>query len=168
MNSVLLNIEDDNWKQTQGFTDWENNLNLIFTKTIDKIYFGKKEFEANLLLSGDETIRDLNKRFRNKDAVTNVLSFPQLNPEEVCKIDTLFYENKLLIGDIIMSHNEIMRESKQFSLSFFDRATHLLVHSVLHLFGFDHIKSAEREKMEGLEIEILQSLGLNNPYVIEE
>lgn len=168
MNKVIVNVEDDHWENLSGFAEWESNLDIIFEKVIKKIYFGTKLFDINLLLSNDENIKILNKRFLNKNTTTNVLSFPQLNLNEIDKIDTVFHENRLLLGDIIMSYNKIMQESKQFNFKFFDRATHLLIHSILHLFRFDHMNSIERIKMEKLEIDILQDLGLRNPYIIED
>ncbi len=168
MNEIILNIEDEQWKKQDGFVEWSEKINIIFEKVLKRVYFGSKSFEINLLLSNDENIKMLNKRFLNKDTTTNVLSFPQFCLNDICKIDTVFQENRLLLGDIIMSYNKIMQESKEFSFKFFDRATHLLIHSILHLFGFDHIKSEERERMEELEIKILQNFGLENPYIIKE
>lgn len=168
MNKVMLNIEDEQWEKQPGFAEWKDLLNTIFEKALKRIYSGAKTFDINLLLSNDENIKILNKRFLNKDTPTNVLSFPQFCQSDICKIDTLSHENKLLLGDIIMSYNRIMQESEELDFRFFDRATHLLTHSILHLFGFDHMESEERSNMEKLEIEILQSLGLKNPYIIEE
>ena len=168
MNTVILNIEDEQWQKQPGFAVWKDILNTIFENVLKKVYFGTKSFEVNLLLSNDENVRLLNKHFLNKDNSTNVLSFPQFNSDAISNIDTICNENRLLLGDIIMSYNKIIQESKEFNFKFFDRATHLLIHSILHLFGFDHIELDERTKMEKLEIEILKDLGLKNPYVIEE
>ncbi len=168
MNEIILNIEYEQWKKQDGFIEWVEKINTIFEKVLKQVYLGEKSFEANLLLSNDENIKILNKLFLNKDTSTNVLSFPQFSSNDIGKIDTLFHENRLLLGDIIMSYNNIMQESKEFSFKFFDRATHLLIHSILHLFGFDHIKFEERTRMEKLETEILQNFGLRNPYIIKE
>lgn len=168
MNEVIVNIEDDHWEKISGFIEWKNKLDIVFEKTLKRIYFGPKSFYVNLLLSNDKNIRILNKKFLNKDNSTNVLSFPQFNLNDIDKIDTVFHENILLLGDIIMAYNKIMRESKEFGFKFFDRATHLLIHSILHLFGFDHMESDERKKMEGLEIEILKDMRLKNPYISED
>lgn len=168
MNEVIVNIEDDHWEKNSGFIEWKSNLDIVFKKTFKRIYFGPKSLYVNLLLSNDKNIRILNKKFLNKDNSTNVLSFPQFDLDDIDKIDTVFHENILLLGDIIMAYNKIMRESKEFGFKFFDRATHLLIHSILHLFGFDHMKLDERKKMEGLEIEILKDMGLKNPYISED
>ncbi len=168
MNKAILNIEDEQWEKQPGFVEWNDKIDIVFENVLKKVYLGTKSFEVNILLSNDENIKILNRRFLNKDTSTNVLSFPQFCSNEICKIDTVFQENRLLLGDIIMSYNKIMQESKEFGFRFFDRATHLLIHSILHLFGFDHIKFKERTKMEKLEIEILHDLGLRNPYIIEE
>lgn len=104
-----------------------------------------------VVLTDDAEIRELNREFRDKDAPTNVLSFEQeLNDDEW--------------GDIIMAHETIAREANEQGKSFANHLTHLLVHGILHLLGYDHMNDTEAEEMESLEIEILAKLGIDNPY----
>lgn len=167
MGSIIVNLDDDNWRLQSDFEKWQSqdNLDHIFNAVINKVYGCPKPFEANLLLSNDDVVQPLNERFLGKDSTTNVLSFPQF--EDLSKLDTPLDGDKILIGDIIMSYNKIMRESIEFNFRFFDRVTHLLVHSTLHLLGFDHINNQDRQNMESLEIDILKNLGLKNPYIID-
>ena len=69
-----------------------------------------------------------------------------------------------VLGSIALAFETIERESQEQGKTFLDHVTHLVIHSVLHLLGYDHIESDEAEKMEELEILILQTLNIENPY----
>lgn len=167
MNFVNINKDVDYWTDLEGFESWASELNNLFLKIIEKKHCNFKKFYVNLLLTNDENIRKLNRDFRDKDSSTNVLSFPQYDLEDICKIDTMISNDEVLLGDIAMSHEKIMRESKEFDFKFFDRCSHLFVHGVLHLFGMDHMDSKSEAEMENLEIEILDEVGIENPYILK-
>lgn len=110
--------------------------------------------ELSIVLADDPFVQNLNKTYRNKDKPTNVLSFPQDEPQENIKI----------LGDIILAFETIAREAQEQNKTFHDHTIHLTVHGVLHLLGHDHETDDEAEIMEALEIAILQELGIKNPY----
>ncbi|WP_264603679.1 rRNA maturation RNase YbeY [Rhodobium gokarnense] len=112
--------------------------------------------EVSLLFCNDATIRDLNNRFRGKDKATNVLSFPGDEPSEG--------PMGPLIGDIALAFETICRESSELGIPFDDHLTHLIVHGLLHLFGYDHIFDEDAAVMEPLETRILATLGIADPY----
>ena len=167
MTTIEINTDDNSWAQIPGYLSWESSLEKVFQKAIKKRYQGSKNFSVGLLLTGDKNIQKLNRDFRGMDKATNVLSFPQYLPQDIGRIDTIDKNLDIFLGDIAMSHQQIMRESEQFHFKFFDRCTHLFVHGILHLFGMDHIDPVEREQMENLEIEILSEFGFSNPYIFE-
>ncbi|MBN8532434.1 MAG: rRNA maturation RNase YbeY [Alphaproteobacteria bacterium] len=104
-----------------------------------------------IALSGDRAVQHLNRDFRGKDKPTNVLSFPADEPD--------------YLGDVILAHGVVEREAKEQQKPFANHATHLVVHGVLHLLGYDHETDAEdAKKMESLEKRILAKLGIPNPY----
>lgn len=111
--------------------------------------------ELSLLLTDDARIRVLNRDWRGKDAATNVLSFPSADEDE---------EPGPLLGDVVVAHETVAREAAAEGRSFDDHFAHLLVHGLLHLFGFDHETDDEAEEMEALETEILAGLGIADPY----
>jgi probable rRNA maturation factor len=112
--------------------------------------------EATIVLTDDAEIRELNRDYRGKDAPTNVLSFPAgLNPAA---------DAPLFLGDIILAGETISREAEEQDISPADHASHLVVHGMLHLLGFDHEEEAEAERMERAETEILAGLGIADPY----
>lgn len=100
----------------------------------------------------------LNQQYRRKSGPTNILSFPfeappgpQLN----------------LLGDLVVCAPVVAREALQQHKKLQDHWAHIIVHGVLHLLGYDHIEDKDAERMESLEINILQQLNIQNPYLEE-
>ena len=112
--------------------------------------------EVTILLTDDDSVRDLNARFRGKDYATNVLSFPApQNPEGH-------------LGDIALAFGVCAREAAEQGKPLAHHLQHLVAHGVLHLLGYDHETDAEAEHMEGLERVILAGLGVPDPYAAEQ
>jgi len=118
-------------------------------------YFGSEIFyKATLKFVDDETIQEANAEFRGKDKPTNVLSFPDGESDG----------EELYLGDIMMSIPTMMREAKEQLKPIEEHMVHLMLHGYLHLMGYDHEEEEEAVEMETLEIELLQTLGIKNPY----
>jgi probable rRNA maturation factor len=115
--------------------------------------------ELSLLLTDDAHVRVLNRQWRGQDKPTNVLSFPSADDGD---------EPGPLLGDVVVAHETTAREAAAEGKSFDDHLAHLLVHGLLHLFGFDHETDEEAEEMEALETEILVGLGISDPYADTE
>jgi probable rRNA maturation factor len=111
--------------------------------------------EVSVVLTDDAHQQVLNRDWRQIDKSTNVLSFPQIQP---------FTALAGLIGDITLARETLEREAAEMGISFNDHFTHLVVHGFLHLLGYDHIEEDEALQMEGLETQILGSLGIADPY----
>ena len=107
----------------------------------------------NISFVSQQEIKELNRRFLNKNKTTNVLSFPS---------DPKFYED--LLGEIAICPFVIKEESIVQGKKEHDHLIHLIIHSVLHLLGYDHADSKSAKVMEGIEINTLKKLGIANPY----
>ena len=106
-------------------------------------------------LSDDRRVRALNKRDREKDKPTNVLSYPS--------------GEKVFLGDIVLARQTVWREAREQKKTPADHLTHLVVHGTLHLMGHDHETSdADAERMEALERRILKRLGIADPYIARD
>lgn len=104
----------------------------------------------------DETeMKEINLRYRGKDASTNVLSFEFEDPPEVAT---------QILGDIIICPDVVLREAAEQGKRSDAHYAHLVVHGALHLCGYDHEESSQAAEMERIEVEILETLGFANPY----
>ena len=127
------------------------NPNSYIDRKIKKINNKNKKFKKNvyftLLLSGEKEIKNLNKKFRNKNKATDVLSFPFYTKKELHK--RLINEKEIYLGDIIINLNKIKykKKSKNFKIEF----NNLWIHGLVHLFGHDHKKEKDFLKMKKIE-----------------
>ena len=115
--------------------------------------------ELTIRLVSAAEITSLNRDYRDLDQATNVLSFPfEMDPE----IDFA------LLGDIVICHSVAVAEAQQQNKRLADHYAHLVTHGVLHLCGYDHEQDDQAEIMETLEIELLASQGISNPYITHQ
>lgn len=119
--------------------------------------------EVAVRLSDDDEVGTLNRDFRDKDKPTNVLSFPQVQPDLLIALANTD-DGEILLGDIILARETCAREAADKGISLIDHATHLIVHGMLHLVGYDHQDDAGAAAMEAIEVKALASLGIANPY----
>lgn len=111
--------------------------------------------ELSIVLTDDAEQWALNRDWRGIDKPTNVLSFPQIEP---------FSPLIGILGDITLARETLEREAKELEKSFDDHFSHLVVHGFLHILGYDHVEEADALVMEGLETQILASMGIADPY----
>jgi probable rRNA maturation factor len=144
MSGITLVVEDRNWRSHRG-------LQARLTRAAEAARRSAKlKGGFTILLADDKTLRGLNRDFRAKDKPTNVLSFPAADPA---------YR-----GDIAIAYGVTKKEAKAAGKAFADHASHLVVHGVLHLAGYDHERARDAKVMEPLEVKILKQLGIADPY----
>ena len=153
IEAVVENI----WWEKIINKSFEKKLNLIVEQIIkdNRFLALKKKFSISILFTGDKKINQLNKKFRKINSPTNVLSFPSM--------PTNININNFL-GDIVISSDTLIKEANNEKKIEEDHLIHLFIHGVLHLLGYDHETSYDAKIMETLEIKILKSLNINNPY----
>jgi probable rRNA maturation factor len=124
--------------------------------------------EVAVRLTSDDEVRTLNAQYRGKDKPTNVLSFPMVQPDLLETVTQNSDDGEVILGDIVLAHGVCAAEAAERGVSVEDHATHLIVHGVLHLLGYDHMGDAEAEAMEDMERAALAHLGLHDPYPVRE
>lgn len=158
---IDISIDYDAWETPSlcaPYTNWEaffESITLHVLKNLPDASPTATEQHLSILLTDNETIQKLNQQFRGKDKPTNVLSFP---PH-----DSLILEHHTL-GDLAFSFDLVQHEAEKDHKSFLNHMTHLTIHGILHLLGYDHTHDDEAEIMETLEIDLLHSLQIPNPY----
>jgi probable rRNA maturation factor len=157
-------IDDPRWQELV-----EENLTFlktIYAKVIKEHTLDPALIEVSLTFTNDETIQRLNATYRNKDQPTDVLSFQLFDDLESLKIALKNHPHSL--GDIVISFETAKKGALHQKKTFKNHLSHLFVHGLLHLLGYDHIEPAEAAVMEDYEIKILSHYNIANPYQIDE
>lgn len=164
---VSLTVNEPGWRDIPLETDFENFLETLARTAFLSAEIGcltkAQMIDISLVLTNDAEIQDINAEFRGKDSPTNVLSFPQMTPEEIAG-DTLNNDNFVPLGDVVLSLETILREAREQGKEPDAHIGHMIVHGVLHLLGYDHEEDADAQAMETLETLIVTGLGFEPPY----
>lgn len=147
-------INADGWQS-------EHSLRMLVDRvleaTLHGLEFDDVDSELSLVFTDDANIRTINAKWRHIDKATNVLSFPAFPIQPGQRPGPI-------LGDIVIARETVQREAQGENKSFDDHLSHLIVHGLLHLTGYDHQNDDEAEQMESLERKILASLGISDPY----
>lgn len=157
----------------QNKFEYSQEMNDTISKIIDYVLDDEMvsiPTEISLILVDNEGIRNLNREFRNIDSATDVLSFPMLNyPEGKVYKDVYsnnifdksdLDDNYLVLGDIALSLERAEEQRKEYGHSFLREVAYLIVHSMLHLLGYDHMEVHEKAIMRKREEEILEKFSI--------
>ena len=134
----------------------EQDIQLWLNKTIPQF---QESAELTVRIVDTEESHQLNHDYRGKDKPTNVLSFPFEAPPGM-ELD--------LLGDLIICRQVVEKEAEEQNKPLLAHWAHMVVHGSLHLLGYDHIEDDEAEEMESLETEIMQTMGFEDPYILEK
>ena len=137
-------------------------IKKITRKTVslmEKYFENNADFNINLVLSNKFKLRKLNKKYKNKYEDTDVLTF--VNNTGNKKLGKIFY------CDIFFSIEKIESFISKYKISIYDHFNHLLVHSILHINGYEHKTKNQYNKMKKEEIKILKEFGIGNPYILQ-
>lgn len=161
--SIIIEKET---KDTFEF-DYENIITNVINEAVDYVHC-PYETELSVTLTDNESIRQINNEFREIDRATDVLSFPMIEYEQPGNFDMLEEMDdafnpetgELVLGDIVISVERAKEQAKEYGHSEVRELSFLVAHSMLHLFGYDHMETEEMKVMEQKQEEILNKLGI--------
>lgn len=164
MNLLIEKETDDSFD-----FDYEEAAKSIIEQALDYLKC-PYEVQLNLTLTDNEGIHVINKEYRQIDRPTDVLSFPLVDypepnvfPDNLEEMAEDYYDldtGELMLGDIIISVEKCKEQAKEYGHSELREYSFLIVHSMLHLFGYDHMEDDERLVMEEKQREILDKAGI--------
>ncbi|MCG7518628.1 rRNA maturation RNase YbeY [Ruegeria sp. Ofav3-42] len=161
--NLEVTIEDARWQRLEPLATRAIQAVLDYSGLDDDLC------EISLLGCDDARIAELNSEFRDKPTPTNVLSWPaeelaaEVAGQSPVKPNPDF-TGEIALGDIAISFDTCAREASEAGKSMDDHVTHLIIHGTLHLLGYDHIRNPDATLMEGVEVEILGKMGIDDPY----
>ena len=127
---------------------------------------GGGAIEISVRLTDDAEMQALNAQWRGKDRPTNVLSFPSFPPEQIAGLISEG-DAEILLGDVVLGLETCLREAADKGLALAAHASHLVVHGMLHLLGYDHGDDAVAQAMEDRERAAMAALGFDDPYGLD-
>lgn len=117
--------------------------------------------EIGISIVSDDEILELNREYREKDSVTDVLSFPQYGSlEEIADAVLMNEETSVLLGDVVICHDQAMKQAKEYGTGATRELLYLFVHSVMHLMGYDHMDEEDKIIMRAHEEAVLEAIGV--------
>lgn len=143
----------------------DNKYEEIISKVLEKCFEIEKlprdKFIVSITLTNPENIRMLNKKYRNIDKTTDVLSFPMFDKEEIEKIrKNLNIQYNDILGDMVISIEQVETQAKEYGHSFERELSYMVVHSFYHLLGYDHMSEEEKKVMREKEECVLEKLNI--------
>ncbi|MBQ1775799.1 MAG: rRNA maturation RNase YbeY [Erysipelotrichaceae bacterium] len=146
----MLNIV--NKSRYNDLKDYYPYLEEYYQKTLEILQI-EDNYVLSLIICGPITIKRINRDYRNKDAVTDVISFALLDNE-----DAVEYEDCIELGDIFINRQRVFSQAKEYGHSVKREFVFLFVHGLLHLLGYDHMNKEDEEKMFSLQRQIVGDL----------
>ena len=162
--TVSLDVPHQAW--LDALPDVERTVETAVLACLRAACPGLTEGEISVVLVDDATQRILNETWRDKDRPTNVLSFPATETVAGSVPQPEFPGVPLTLGDISLAFETVDTEAREQGKSLNDHLTHLVVHGVLHLLGYDHVVETDAVVMEALEVAILSGIGIKDPYSV--
>ena len=157
------------------YLDLEENSKYeeIIKKVVEQCFKEENMEDSKLYISitltTPEHIHEINKQYRNVDRATDVLSFPMFEKEEIDnKIAKHDFEHEDVLGDIVISIEQVEKQAKEYGHSFEREFAYMLVHGFYHLMGYDHIKEEDKVIMRPKEEKVLEKLGIRREELNEK
>lgn len=150
-----------NYLEIEQNDEYEKVISKVLEKCFEVEGLTESNFIISVTLTNPKNIQVFNKKYRNIDKPTDVLSFPMFEKDEIdCIIDNKEFENVDILGDMVISIPKVLEQAKEYGHSFERELSYMVVHSFYHLMGYDHIKEADKIIMRPKEEFVLNLLGI--------
>ena len=150
-NIEYLDIEENK--------EYEQIIKKVVETCFEEEKLTKSKLYISIVLTNPENIHKINKQYRNIDKPTDVLSFPMFEKEEIeQKIKDNKFEHEDVLGDIVISIEQVEKQAKEYGHTFKREFSYMLVHGFYHLMGYDHIKEEDKKKMRPKEKKVMEVL----------
>ncbi len=161
-----LFITDETEKLENKLPSFEKIINSAIKKVIDanvfKFDMENKVFDVSVIIVDDEKIKEINRSYRDKNYITDVISFNYVDFENETFFLNEDYEQEIPLGDIFICMSKIFEQAKEYGHSPIRELSFLTVHGMLHLFGYDHINDVDEKEMFEIQKNILVKLEKEN------
>lgn len=138
--------------------EYQDIINKVIKECFSNEGIDKLKLYISITLTIPENIQKINKKYRNMDKPTDVLSFPMFEKEEIKEMLMKNYQIEDVLGDIIISIPKVKEQAIEYGHSFERELSYMVVHGFYHIMGYDHIKEEDKKEMRKKEDEILNKL----------
>lgn len=152
-----MELTEINFLDVDETREYDKIVGQVIRKCFEEENLLKKNLYVNIVLTTAENIKKINKEHRGIDKETDVLSFPMFEANEIENINS---ENEDVLGDIVISLEQIKKQAEEYGHSLERELAYMLVHSFYHLMGYDHMIEEDKTKMRQKEETILEKLNI--------
>ena len=153
-------LADIHYEQIDQNVEYENLINKVVNECFKTEGLDKLKLYISITLTVPEVIKEANKKYRNIDKATDVLSFPMFEKEELEELIKNNYDVEDVLGDLIISIPKVEEQATEYGHSFERELAYMVVHGFYHLMGYDHMEENDKKEMRQKEDEVLNKLGI--------
>ena len=153
-------LADIHYEQIDENDEYENLINKVVNECFKTEGLDKLKLYISITLTVPEVIKEANKKYRNIDKATDVLSFPMFEREELETLIKNNYDVEDVLGDLIISIPKVKEQAIEYGHSFERELAYMVVHGFYHLMGYDHMEEDDKKEMRQKEDEVLNKLGI--------
>lgn len=147
--------------ETEENTQYEKTIEKVINKCFEEEGLINSKLIITITLTTPNQIKEINKKYRQIDKATDVLSFPMFEKDELdYKINNKDFLFEDILGDIVISIDKVKEQAEQYGHSFERELSYMLVHGFYHLMGYDHIEEEDKKLMRPKEEKILNLLDI--------
>ena len=153
----MNNILELNYLDVDENKEYEELIEKVLKQCFKTESLENKKLYVNVILTNSKNIREINKKHRDIDKETDVLSFPMFEKEELNNINL---ENEDILGDMVISLEKVKENAEEYGHSFKRELAYMVVHSFYHLIGYDHMNDEDKQEMRKKEEYVLENLNI--------